>query len=146
MAVKKTRDIDCFFNPCPPGYYCGPDNKCKPQAKKPGILGNTSAKIGAGLIGAGVAALGTKVAKDIKENRAAKKEAKKAAELPKQKKGGWIQGAIKRPGAFTAKAKAAGMSTSAYAKSVLKEGSKASTRTKRQANLAQTLGKMRKKK
>jgi hypothetical protein len=62
------------------------------------------------------------------------------------KKGGWIQGAIKRPGAFTAKAKAAGMSTSAYAKSVLKEGSKASTRTKRQANLAQTLGKMRKKK
>jgi hypothetical protein len=88
MAVKKTRDIDCFFNPCPPGYYCGPDNKCKPQAKKPGILGNTSAKIGAGLIGAGVAALGTKVAKDIKENRAAKKAAKKTAELPKQKKGG----------------------------------------------------------
>jgi hypothetical protein len=58
----------------------------------------------------------------------------------------WIQGAIKRPGAFTAKAKKAGMSVSAYAKKVTKAGSKASTRTKRQANLAQTLKGMRKKK
>ena len=51
----------------------------------------------------------------------------------------WIQGAIKRPGAFKAKAKAAGMSTSAYANKVTKKGSKASTRTKRQANLAKQL-------
>jgi len=58
----------------------------------------------------------------------------------------WIQGAIKRPGAFSAKAKAAGKSTDQYAKQVLKEGSKASTRTKKQAALAQTLSKMRKKK
>lgn len=58
----------------------------------------------------------------------------------------WIQSAIKRPGAFTKKAKAAGKSVSAYASSVLKEGSKASTRTKRQAALAQTLSKIRKKK
>lgn len=43
----------------------------------------------------------------------------------------WIQGAVKRPGAFTAKAKAAGMSVSAYAKEVLAKGSKADTRTKR---------------
>lgn len=57
----------------------------------------------------------------------------------------WIQGAIKRPGAFTKKAKAAGKSVAGYAKSVLAEGSKASTRTKRQAALAQTLSKMRKK-
>ena len=72
---------------------------------------------------------------------------KKGGAISKMKKGGnWIQGAIKRPGAFSAKAKAAGKSTAAYAKSVLKEGSKASTRTKRQAALAQTLGKMRKKK
>lgn len=56
----------------------------------------------------------------------------------------WIQKAIKRPGAFKAKAKAAGMSTSAYASKVTKSGSKASTRTKRQANLAKTLGKLRK--
>src|SRR5215510_1443400 len=55
----------------------------------------------------------------------------------------WIQGAIKRPGAFTAKAKAAGKSTGAYAQQVLKEGSQASTRTKRQAALAQTFKKLR---
>ena len=66
------------------------------------------------------------------------------------KKGGesknWIKGAIKRPGAFSAKAEKAGMSTAAYASKVTKPGSKASTQTKRQANLAKTLGKMRKKK
>jgi hypothetical protein len=55
----------------------------------------------------------------------------------------WIHGAISRPGAFRAKAKAAGKSTGTYAKQVLKEGSTASTRTKRQAALAQTLGKLR---
>jgi len=51
----------------------------------------------------------------------------------------WIKGAIKRPGAFTAKAKAAGMSVSEFASKVTKPGSKASTQTKRQANLAKTL-------
>jgi len=55
----------------------------------------------------------------------------------------WIGDAIKRPGAFSAKAKAAGKSTGAYARQVLKGGSTASTRTKRQAALAQTLGKLR---
>ena len=57
--------------------------------------------------------------------------------------GNWIQGAISRPGAFSAKAKAAGKSTAGYAKQVLKPSSKASTQTKRQANLAQTLAKLR---
>jgi hypothetical protein len=57
----------------------------------------------------------------------------------------WIKGAIKRPGAFKAKAKRRGMSTQAYARSVRKKGSRASTRTKRQAALALTLSKMRKK-
>lgn len=51
----------------------------------------------------------------------------------------WIQGAIKRPGAFTKKAKAAGMGVKSFAKKVLKKKSKASTRTKRQAALANTL-------
>ena len=51
----------------------------------------------------------------------------------------WIQGAIKRPGAFTKKAKDAGMSVSKYANKVLKKDSDASTRTKRQASLAKTL-------
>ena len=56
----------------------------------------------------------------------------------------WIQGAIKRPGAFTAKAKRAGMSDQAYARKVLKKGSKASTLTKQQARLAQTFKRMAK--
>ena len=51
----------------------------------------------------------------------------------------WIKGAIKRPGAFTKKAKAADMSVGAYANKVLKKGSKADTRTKRQASFAKTL-------
>ena len=57
----------------------------------------------------------------------------------------WIKGAIKRPGAFTKKAKKAGMSTGAYAKKVTKKGSKASTRTKRQAGLASTVRKISRK-
>jgi hypothetical protein len=56
----------------------------------------------------------------------------------------WIQGAVKRPGAFTAKAKRAGMSVQAYARKVLKKGSKASTLTKQQARLAQTFKRMSK--
>ena len=55
----------------------------------------------------------------------------------------WIEGAIKRPGAFKKKAKAAGESTSEFATQVLKKGSKASARPKKQASLAQPLGKMR---
>lgn len=59
-------------------------------------------------------------------------------------KGYWIAGAIKHPGAFSAKAKEAGMSTMAFAKKVTKKGSKASTKTKRQANLAKELKSFRK--
>jgi hypothetical protein len=47
----------------------------------------------------------------------------------------WIKGAVKRPGAFTAKAKRNGMSVQAYARKVLKKGSKASKLTKQQARL-----------
>ncbi len=54
----------------------------------------------------------------------------------------FIKKAIKRPGAFTKKAKSAGMSVAAFAKKVLKKGSSASTRTKKQASLAQTLRKL----
>jgi len=56
----------------------------------------------------------------------------------------WIQGAVKRPGAFTKKAKAAGMSVQQFAKHVDDNKSKYSTRTERQANLAQTFAKIRK--
>jgi hypothetical protein len=58
--------------------------------------------------------------------------------------GNWIKKAIKRPGAFKAKAKAAGMSTAAYARKV-GNSKTASTRTKRQAALARTLMGMRRK-
>ena len=52
----------------------------------------------------------------------------------------WIKGAIKRPGAFKAKAQAAGSSTSAYAKKMKGKGG----RTGKQARLAITLSKMNK--
>jgi hypothetical protein len=54
----------------------------------------------------------------------------------------WIQGAIKRPGAFTAKAKKAGKSVSGYAAAVTKNPGNYSKLTVRQANLAKTLKKI----
>jgi len=63
-----------------------------------------------------------------------------------KKKKKWIQKANLKEGAFTKKAKAAGMSVSEYARSVLKKGSKASAQTKKQARLAQTFRKMAAKK
>ncbi len=51
----------------------------------------------------------------------------------------WIAGAIKHPGAFSKKAKKAGMSTSAYAQKMKGKGNK----TGRQARLAITLMGMR---
>lgn len=53
---------------------------------------------------------------------------------------------VKRPGAFSAKARRAGMSTGAYARKVLKKGSGAPTRTKRQASLVKGFATMRRKK
>ena len=51
----------------------------------------------------------------------------------------WIKGAIKRPGALTAKAKKEGKTVSQYCKK------KRSGRTAKQCNLAKTLKKVRKK-
>ena len=56
----------------------------------------------------------------------------------------WIQGAIKRPGAFTAKAKKAGKSVAGMAAAVSKNPGKYSPRTVKQANLAKTLRKINK--
>lgn len=53
---------------------------------------------------------------------------------------------IKHPGAFKKKAVEAGMSTQAYAEKVLSAGSKASAKTKKQAELAEAFASMRKKK
>ena len=62
----------------------------------------------------------------------------------------WIQGAIKKPGAFTAQKdrynrahKGKNLSTNQFASLVLKPGSKFSGTTRRRANLAKTLRKMR---
>jgi hypothetical protein len=62
------------------------------------------------------------------------------------KKSNWIQKAIKRPGAFTAKAKKRGLSAAAFAMAVKKNPKKYDTTTVRQANLATTLRKISKKK
>jgi hypothetical protein len=51
---------------------------------------------------------------------------------------------IKHPGAFSAKAKKAGKSTSEYAASVTKKGSTATSATKKQAALAKAFATMRK--
>jgi hypothetical protein len=58
----------------------------------------------------------------------------------------WIQGAIKHPGAFTKKAEAAGKSVKEYAAEVSANPEKHDKKTVRQANLAKTLSKLRKKK
>lgn len=59
-----------------------------------------------------------------------------AQQKKKQSKSNWIQGAIKRPGALTAKAKAQGKTVSQYC------ATKHTGRTQRQCNLAKTLKKM----
>lgn len=58
--------------------------------------------------------------------------------------GKWIQGADIKKGAFTAKAKAAGMGVQEFASHVLANESKYDAHTIRQANLAQTFNKMHK--
>jgi hypothetical protein len=58
----------------------------------------------------------------------------------------WIQGAIKHPGAFTKKAEAAGKSVKEYAAEVSANPKEHDEKTVRQANLAKTLSKLRKKK
>jgi hypothetical protein len=56
----------------------------------------------------------------------------------------WIQGAIKRPGAFSAKAKKRKLTTRQFANKVLKNPGKYDKTTVRQAKLALTLMKMKK--
>lgn len=56
----------------------------------------------------------------------------------------WTQKLKLDKGAFTRKAKRAGKSVAEYADEVTRPGSKASTKTKRQANLAKVFRKMAK--
>jgi hypothetical protein len=74
-----------------------------------------------------------------------------AEDKSKKSSGGTLFGkpkdeVIKHPGAFTAKAEKAKMSTAAYANKVTSEGSKASAQTKKQAGLAKAFATMRAKK
>ena len=80
--------------------------------------------------------------KGIKGNAKGIKDADEVSQVGEDKN--WIQGAVKRPGAFTKKAKAAGMSVQQFASHVDANKDKYSTRTERQANLAQTFAKMKK--
>lgn len=61
-------------------------------------------------------------------------------------KGNWIKGAIKKPGAFSAQAEKAGMSTSEFAETVTKNPGDYSDKTVKRAQLAKTLAGLRKKK
>ena len=58
----------------------------------------------------------------------------------------WIKDAIKRPGAFTKKAEKRVMDVKEFASKVTANPDKYDTRTVRQANLAKTLSKLRKRK
>jgi hypothetical protein len=51
----------------------------------------------------------------------------------------WIKGAIKHPGAFTKKAKAAGLTPAQYQRKVLASPDRYSSTTVKQANLRKTL-------
>ena len=58
----------------------------------------------------------------------------------------WIKDAIKRPGAFTKKTEKRKLSVKEFASRVTANPDKYDTRTVRQANLAKTLSKLRKRK
>lgn len=56
----------------------------------------------------------------------------------------WIKDAIKHPGALKSKAEKQGMTTKEMIDKCTKKGAKCSAETKKQAQLAKTLGKMKK--
>ena len=68
------------------------------------------------------------------------------AEKKKKKDGKWIQSAVERPGAFTAKAKKKGITTAQLQENVLGNPEKYDERTVKQARLRQTLVGLHKKK
>ena len=92
-------------NPCPEGYYWGPNGDCLPQAKKPGLLAGNSAKVGVatlGAIGAGMGAVARATSAKANAKRDMKKKVDETAKKLTSnvmKKGGstdksWIQKAI----------------------------------------------------
>ena len=142
MAIKKSSQNCNYGADCPPQHSCT-NGKCVPWPKAAGPFSSTSAKIGAGIIGAGVAAIGNKVRKNVVDKKAAKKTVKELDKMTAMKKGGWIQGAIKKPGALREQLGVKKGETIPKAKlaAAAKKGGKLGQR----ARLAITLGKMRKK-
>lgn len=152
MAIKKIKSKqNCMTGgDCPPGYYCGPSGTCLPQAKSPGTFSGPSVKIAGAIIGGGLSAMGAALSagkRDAKKKE--KAEQKKIDDTAKKitsnvmKKGGWIDSAIKKPGALREqlgikKGKTIPKATLAAA---AKKGGKLGQR----ARLAITLGKMKKK-
>jgi len=88
--------------------------------------------------------------KTKKVSRPKRKTRVKWTSLPRKKykeevmEANWMKDAVKRPGAFRAKAKKAGMSTAAFSARVSKNSGSYDPRTVRQANLAKTFAKFRK--
>jgi len=152
MAIKKTGSKqNCMTGgDCPDGYYCGPGGTCLPQKKSPGTFSGPSVKVAGAILGGAGAAIGTYLSagkRDAKKKE--KAEQKKIDDTAKKitsnvmKKGGWIDSAIKKPGALREqlgikKGKTIPKATLAAA---AKKGGKLGQR----ARLAITLGKMKKK-
>jgi hypothetical protein len=104
-ACGKVRKMAKGGNPCPEGTYWAEDGSCKPIAKQPGLLAGPSVKIAGAIIGAGLAGMGRVLSADKRaDKKAAKKVVKTAtktmADKKVMKKGGWIDSAIKKPGAL----------------------------------------------
>lgn len=138
MAVMKTKGKR---PPCPPGFVMDASGNCVFNEKP---LSSKSAKAAMGVLGAGVAAMATKVGKNIANKKAAKKTIKELDKLTAMKKGGnWIQGAIKKPGALREQLGVKKGETIPKAKlaAAAKKGGKLGQR----ARLAITLSKMKKK-
>ncbi len=113
MATKKcttcgkVRKMAKGGNPCPEGTYWAEDGSCKPIAKKPGLLAGPSVKVAGAIlggIGSGMLAVGRATSQKVADKKAAKKlvntATKTMADKKVMKKGGWIDSAIKKPGAL----------------------------------------------
>lgn len=111
----------------------------------PAVVGSMAGRALAGAAGmtsgaaqAGMGALGSMAASSIADKMQQAFEA--SDEIKEEEK--WIKGAIKKPGAFTAKAKSHGMTTKQFIRHVLANKDDFPAETERQANLAKTLAKL----
>ena len=99
MAVKKTTrsSQSCNYgDDCPTGQWCN-NGTCVPYAKKPGVLSGPSVKVAGAVIGSGLAAMGTYLAKTRDKSNTKKAQNKKIDETLKKvtskvmKKGGVVK-------------------------------------------------------